>query len=763
LTSASTIAETEDIIHNLNVKIGDKNKEIAVNSILLDKVNSSIRLIAIALKFTKRDIAREFLSTAHVVLESVTKLIHEWEAIYFSTTNTKQMDTVRLNASISGITSQFKDSETALTLLVTILSEELRVNNFSTVDETTLKANGYLNTAIENLQGVHSLLVSLIASTTITRKISSNISILQDYISILSTEKANFTDDEFKDLQTFIHENTYTNDNIITTDIMTDAEILTETQSLYNQASKLLSRISTPTYTVSGNFINILELEEFDDYIEKLTLGELVTISLDDNSISASMIDVALLEIEYTYDKPEEFNLVFNSKFKLDKFKFTDLFIDIIGKGGGGTIGGTNTNKLTSTLPSINTTPSKDLGGEDIINTDNTVVTDGYISFGAPPPTIYGNNVGTWLGYDGKARLSLYSSETDFFQWDGSKILIKAKNFTLDSAGNITATSASLSGKISAGEGDIAGWTINTSSLNSGSIIFNSASPAILMGKTTSYLIGDGIFLGKDSDDDLYKMRIGNPSGENLSWNGEKLNVEGYLTSTDFPFDLELMKIQFQSISWAQFAIFDDFSGETKREDPDSSTYDARVYYGWVDNGGDDTADKAFGFVSKTYTDITTVYSGTSTSVGVNFLIDTSAVWFEDQYLGYLLKDSGDNEFEISAINSSTSSIIVSGTPASGAYEIISDLPTTLVAFCSFSDSSNDGYGYIKLEVSFDDGSNWQTILDIENTINNIGGALTLNDPGRAYKFRITLKNDGDGKGAIVYKTLICTDPSVWQ
>ena len=46
---------------------------------------------------------------------------------------------------------------------------------------------------------------------------------------------------------------------------------------------------------------------------------------------------------------------------------------------------------------------------------------DGYIAFGSPAPTGYGNNVGAWLGEDsGVAKFSLYTDSNNFLQWDGS-------------------------------------------------------------------------------------------------------------------------------------------------------------------------------------------------------------------------------------------------------------------------------------------------------------------------------------------------------
>jgi hypothetical protein len=109
-----------------------------------------------------------------------------------------------------------------------------------------------------------------------------------------------------------------------------------------------------------------------------------------------------------------------------------------------------------------------------IYQTGAVLSSTGYVSFGATPPTAYGNNVGAWLGFTGgKAKLSLYKDANNYFQWDGDKLLIKAANFTLDASGNMTATS-----------GAIGGWTIDTDKLASGNLEIDSNIPRILMKKS---------------------------------------------------------------------------------------------------------------------------------------------------------------------------------------------------------------------------------------------------------------------------------------
>lgn len=234
------------------------------------------------------------------------------------------------------------------------------------------------------------------------------------------------------------------------------------------------------------------------------------------------------------------------------------------------------------------------------------------------------------------------------------------------------------------------------------------------------------------------------------------------LVPTDYFFDLELMKVIFTTISWAQFAVFDSFNDETKRADPDPSAFDAKVDDGWLDNGADETPDRSFGFVSKTYTDITIIDSGTATGVGSGYLEDTNKTWYDTQYNNLTLIDSADTEFTINNTVAATHRLEVTGTPAAGAYSVKTADASYVAGLCTFLDSTNGGQGYTKLEISCNNGTNWLTILDTEAGTDLCGGTLSIASPGHTYITRVTLKNDASGNGAIMYKFMVFTDPSVW-
>ena len=74
------------------------------------------------------------------------------------------------------------------------------------------------------------------------------------------------------------------------------------------------------------------------------------------------------------------------------------------------------------------------LGATTLTGTNALMSSSGYVSFGATPPTSYGNNVGAWLGYTGgataKSQLSLYSDASNYMQWNGSALSVGGATIT---------------------------------------------------------------------------------------------------------------------------------------------------------------------------------------------------------------------------------------------------------------------------------------------------------------------------------------------
>jgi hypothetical protein len=104
-----------------------------------------------------------------------------------------------------------------------------------------------------------------------------------------------------------------------------------------------------------------------------------------------------------------------------------------------------------------------------IANDNVYLASAGYLALGDTPPSVFGSNVGVWLGWStttandaggaatsaNKPKLSMYADANNWLQWTGTKLLVKAANFTLDGSGNITASNVTLSGAITATSGVI--------------------------------------------------------------------------------------------------------------------------------------------------------------------------------------------------------------------------------------------------------------------------------------------------------------------
>ena len=113
----------------------------------------------------------------------------------------------------------------------------------------------------------------------------------------------------------------------------------------------------------------------------------------------------------------------------------------------------------------------------------------------------------------------------------------------------------------------------------------------ILRAGKTIFGAGSGWWIGRDADG-AGKVDIGSESkylrfdGVDFWWSEHtSLDKDGTLTAVNGYFsgvldapvlDLELMKLCFSSISWAQFAVFEAFSDESGRADPDPSSPEAR-------------------------------------------------------------------------------------------------------------------------------------------------------------------------------------------
>lgn len=142
---------------------------------------------------------------------------------------------------------------------------------------------------------------------------------------------SNFTPTLQEELSRFIIGSTYTNPNLVKNDLSTNVEIQETAQTLYDQAVTILAKISEPRYTFSIEAANFVFLKEFQAFINQIELGCVVTIEFDDGN----HVYPALLGMDFSYDEPTQFKLIFSNRLRLDDaaFQFSDLFNQSVDSG----------------------------------------------------------------------------------------------------------------------------------------------------------------------------------------------------------------------------------------------------------------------------------------------------------------------------------------------------------------------------------------------------------------------------------------------
>lgn len=135
----------------------------------------------------------------------------------------------------------------------------------------------------------------------------------------------NFTDEQYKELDKFIFQQSYQNTNFSTTDLTTTSEKQDIMQELYEFALKQLEKSSQPTVTFSITAVNFLKLVKYRKFINQLNLGCEVTIEIDKEK---DMFTKAVLTgIDISLDDPDDIELTFSNKINLkgDNYTFQDL------------------------------------------------------------------------------------------------------------------------------------------------------------------------------------------------------------------------------------------------------------------------------------------------------------------------------------------------------------------------------------------------------------------------------------------------------
>lgn len=126
----------------------------------------------------------------------------------------------------------------------------------------------------------------------------------------------------YTSLLPFIIENTYQNEYSVVYSGEIKDKIKTSID-LYNQGLEVLERTSSPRFEFSIDSVNFLNLYEYKDtFTNELELGKKIRLNIKD-----SIVNVILLELEYSFDDLQKINMIFGNRLRLDdvRFQFTDF------------------------------------------------------------------------------------------------------------------------------------------------------------------------------------------------------------------------------------------------------------------------------------------------------------------------------------------------------------------------------------------------------------------------------------------------------
>ena len=222
------------------------------------------------------------------------------------------------NAILIGYQSEMADLEATLASLYDVLRARLEAHILETDVEYLISAQN----------------VKIISKQTDISNITNQINDLEIQLTAINTDLSfdtNFTQAQQIVLNSYIIGNTYTNSNFIATDTMTLVEIQQMAQGLYDLAKGILLKVSQPRYTFDVEAVNFPFLKEFQTFSDQLSLGCIITIDME----KGSFIRPILLGLDFSYDDPSQFQMIFSNRARLDNntFQYSDLFNTTLNSG----------------------------------------------------------------------------------------------------------------------------------------------------------------------------------------------------------------------------------------------------------------------------------------------------------------------------------------------------------------------------------------------------------------------------------------------
>lgn len=143
---------------------------------------------------------------------------------------------------------------------------------------------------------------------------------MSQIINIVSMQN-NFTEDELKELSTYIREDELNSSNYIVTDTMTDDEKFEMLNDMLKFGENELAKVSVPQLSFSADMVNLFAIPEFDVFHDNFDPGNSIWVTLrDDFSVKAR-----LLSIHVNFYDVTDFSVTFGNVVRKTKDRCFDI------------------------------------------------------------------------------------------------------------------------------------------------------------------------------------------------------------------------------------------------------------------------------------------------------------------------------------------------------------------------------------------------------------------------------------------------------
>ncbi len=300
-----------------------------------------------------------------------------------------------------------------------------------------------------------------------------------------------FTPEQYAELSTFIREDELNSDNFVVTDASTDKDYFDTLNELLTFGQKELAQAATPQLSFSANMSNIFAIPEFSKLYGSFDVGNYIWVSLRDDY----HIKTRLLGMHLNFYELDDFAVTFGNVARKAKTRYTDVS-EMIKAGTSAATSlsfhSANWNQAAKTASNITTLLDEGLAaaGKSLTNSAssevllderglfiNTVSGDAKDKdsiFLGNGQMLFTNDawktVSTAIGrseVDGKNQFGVFANFCIASYIEGSRIVGGSitgttfnngnGTFSVDEAGNLTATSATIKGNVIADTGFFGG------------------------------------------------------------------------------------------------------------------------------------------------------------------------------------------------------------------------------------------------------------------------------------------------------------------